>query len=990
MKADPKKNEFEQAFRHAEELRREAESGEERLKEIAPEALQALQISLEELRVAEEELRQRNEELASLNLEVESERQHYLNLFEFAPDGYLATDSAGVIREANRAAGTLFGVRQSYLIGKPLAVFVSEDERRQFRRELNRVQAEGVTRLTNWEVSCLNRERGSTFPALLTVARADDRAGDFSELLWQVTDITERKQMEDKLQESEQKLTILFELLPVGISVLDADNKITYMNPALSRILDISQEGLFRGDYRKRTYLRPDGTPMPADEFASSRVIREQRLVHNVEVGVVKEDSQVIWTNVSAVPVTLADWKMIIVTIDITERKQAEEALRRERDFAESLVETAQAIVLVLDAQGRIVRFNPFMEEISGYALAEVQGKDWFEAFVPEGERDRIRNLFLEAISCIQTRGNVNPIVTKDGRELEIEWYDKTLKDKRGNVAGLLAVGQDISERRQSEEALRVSEEKHRLLLENAGVGIGYYSLDGRVVNFNKTAAGHIGGSMEAFIGKSILEIFGEAQGGIYLQRIIDASESVGSHEYDDFVSLPGGDKYFHSIYTPVVDATERVAGVQIISHDVTEQVEMQKELEKLLMQSDYNQQMLLALNQAGQTVHQAQNLEEVYFNVGDELGNLGYQSLILTLCEARTCLRVGYLNFPALAREKAQKLIGLEPKDFRVPLEEGGLLKAILEQGVATLLAPITPALNEALPDALRPLVGELAGALGIERAISAPLIVLGAPYGLLVVIGRNLSEADIPSMSAFANQTSIAIENLRLLEAERTARQQLRDLANYLQVNREEERATIAREIHDEFGQMLTALKIDLAWLGKRLPPELADLAAKVAGMRDLVETGMQSVRRVVSELRPGLLDDLGLSAALEWQAQDFARRTGIECQIDLGEEDIWLDNERDTAIFRIFQETLTNIARHAEASLVSVVLREEEDCVRLVVQDNGKGIAPEAIGDPRSLGLMGMRERALSLRGRLEIIGAEGEGTWVMVSIPKGEAR
>jgi signal transduction histidine kinase len=347
-------------------------------------------------------------------------------------------------------------------------------------------------------------------------------------------------------------------------------------------------------------------------------------------------------------------------------------------------------------------------------------------------------------------------------------------------------------------------------------------------------------------------------------------------------------------------------------------------------------------------------------------------------------------LNFPALAREKAQKLIGLEPKDFRVPLEEGGLLKAILEQGVATLLAPITPALNEALPDALRPLVGELAGALGIERAISAPLIVLGAPYGLLVVIGRNLSEADIPSMSAFANQTSIAIENLRLLEAERTARQQLRDLANYLQVNREEERATIAREIHDEFGQMLTALKIDLAWLGKRLPPELADLAAKVAGMRDLVETGMQSVRRVVSELRPGLLDDLGLSAALEWQAQDFARRTGIECQIDLGEEDIWLDNERDTAIFRIFQETLTNIARHAEASLVSVVLREEEDCVRLVVQDNGKGIAPEAIGDPRSLGLMGMRERALSLRGRLEIIGAEGEGTWVMVSIPKGEAR
>jgi len=132
--------------------------------------------------------------------------------------------------------------------------------------------------------------------------------------------------------------------------------------------------------------------------------------------------------------------------------KRAEEALRRERDFADSLIETAQAIVLVLDTEGRIVRFNPYMEDISGYRLEEVQGKDWFTTFLPKPDRDRVRELFLKAVSDIQTQRNVNPIVTRDGREREIEWYDKTLRDVDGNIVGLLAIGQDITERKRLEE----------------------------------------------------------------------------------------------------------------------------------------------------------------------------------------------------------------------------------------------------------------------------------------------------------------------------------------------------------------------------------------------------------------------------------------------------------------------------------------------------------------------------------------------------------
>jgi PAS domain S-box-containing protein len=136
------------------------------------------------------------------------------------------------------------------------------------------------------------------------------------------------------------------------------------------------------------------------------------------------------------------------------EHQQTKAALQQERDFAESLIETAQVIVLVLDAQGRVVRFNPYMEEVSGYRLAEVQGRDWFSTFLPARDWPRIRPLFLQAIDDIQTRGNINPIITKDGHEREIEWYDKTLKDTDGRTIGLLAVGQDVTERLQVEAEL--------------------------------------------------------------------------------------------------------------------------------------------------------------------------------------------------------------------------------------------------------------------------------------------------------------------------------------------------------------------------------------------------------------------------------------------------------------------------------------------------------------------------------------------------------
>jgi signal transduction histidine kinase len=226
---------------------------------------------------------------------------------------------------------------------------------------------------------------------------------------------------------------------------------------------------------------------------------------------------------------------------------------------------------------------------------------------------------------------------------------------------------------------------------------------------------------------------------------------------------------------------------------------------------------------------------------------------------------------------------------------------------------------------------------------------------------------------------------ERARTEEKLQRSRRQLRDLATHLQYIREEERIQIAREIHDELGQALTALKMDVHWLGQRLSPGQKASAGKIKSMSGLIDTTVQAVRRISSELRPKLLDDLGLSAAMEWQANEFKARSGIICQITSEPEDIILDQVRSTAFFRIFQETLTNIIRHSQATKVEVVLRQLPDRVELSVQDNGQGITAEEIIESRSLGIIGMRERALSLGGELHITGIRQRGTLVQVSIP-----
>ncbi len=272
------------------------------------------------------------------------------------------------------------------------------------------------------------------------------------------------------------------------------------------------------------------------------------------------------------------------------------------------------------------------------------------------------------------------------------------------------------------------------------------------------------------------------------------------------------------------------------------------------------------------------------------------------------------------------------------------------------------------------------------IVTFILMPIIRYSAKTGLeKQILQREIAERKKMEEVLKRSHEELELQIMERTSELKTAHDRLRSLAAHLQNIREDDRRTIARDIHDELGQALTAVKMDLGWLHNKYADH-DTIFAKVGAVLGKLDATILSVKRICTELRPSLLDDFGLGAAMEWQANEFQKRTGMQCTIIEEPLDLDLDKERSITLFRIFQEALTNVIKHANATKVTAKLIQDGDRqVTLEVKDNGKGIADEQLSKPQSFGLIGMSERVYPWGGQVEIAGDKDRGTTVRVIVP-----
>jgi PAS domain S-box-containing protein len=479
-----------------------------------------------------------------------------------------------------------------------------------------------------------------------------------------------------------------------------------------------------------------------------------------------------------------------------------------------------------------------------------------------------------------------------------------------------------ITKRKRAEEALRESEARFRAIFENAAIGIALVDMRGHPVEGNP--------ALQTMLGYSKLELAQKA--------------------FTEFTH-PADSQADWSLFTELVEGRRD-----------------QYQLDKPLYRKD------------GQIVWGRLSASLVRSQKGEPKYVLGTVEDISQRKQAEEALRVSEARFRALSECAAAAIFIYQGNRF---LYANPAMEVITGYSLDELLG--MSFWEIAHPD-VRERVRERE--LALQRRELVPL-----RYEIEIVTKAREERWLEFSGARFELQGRLAVLGIAFDVTERKRVEgklrdlvgQLHALADRLQTVREEERAKLAREIHDELGQALTAIKMDLGSIFRELGDNAKPLAGAPESILKLVDQTIRTVGRIASQLRPGILNNLGLPAAIEWATAEFQTRTGIKCHLEMQEGAIVLDRERTTDIFRIFQETLTNVARHSGATELQVRLYRQNANTILEVRDNGVGIQPQHLIGTASLGIMGMRERALVLGGQLEIAGRPGEGTIVSVSIP-----
>ena len=580
---------------------------------------------------------------------------------------------------------------------------------------------------------------------------------------------------------------------------------------------------------------------------------------------------------------------------------------------------------------------------------------DYFLNRVHPEDRERVQAEVRAALARGGRFAHRERIVQPNGVVRELDTVGDVVKDADGNPTGLIGTCRDVTEERRREEVIRLYAD----IVDNMQIGLSVWIADDprdpaslRLVAYNPATEVATGIPLDGCLGRTLPAIFPAASATELpaLLLVVGADAPVRELATYRFPDAPHAPTFAVRAFA----LPDRCVALAL--EDITVRVRDER-----LQEGERRALEMLA---AGASLP---DILEVICRYIEELAPPTLAS-ILMLDDSGTRLRHGAA--PSL------------PESYTRAIDGRPIGPRAGSCGTAAFLrAPVY--VSDIETDLLWDDYRELARAAQLRACWSMPIMandgrVLGT-FAMYYHQPRVPDEACIHLIARAAHVAGIAIERRQLED-------QMRALSARSEAIREDERTGIAREIHDELGQALTALKMDIAWVARRLGDTEA-VRAKLAEMSTTADEIIQSVRRISAELRPGVLDDLGLQAAIEWQAEEFTRPTGVRCEVHSQLGDSRLERGLATTVFRIFQEALTNVARHAGATLVQVELGMDQGQMHLEVADDGVGLPEASRG---SLGLLGMRERARRLGGDCVVKRRVPRGTVVSLTLPIPERR
>lgn len=671
-------------------------------------------------------------------------------------------------------------------------------------------------------------------------------------------------------------------------------------------------------------------------EEASRRCLQELKPLE-LQYRIIWPDSSLHWVETRGVFVSNSDSKpssMLGVVMDITERKQAEDALHKSAMEIEDLYNNAPCGYHSLDKDGVFQRINNTELAWLRYERGEVIGRMKWSDVVATDSLQTFQTNFEQFKEVGYIRNLTYNMVRKDGTVFFGLLNATAIYDPQGNYISSRGMVLDITDRLEVELALRQSEEKFRNLFNNSGIGMFRSRIDGsEMLDMNRKFLDIVGSTREEVLGKPAVMLWADSKEREEMIRRLVADGSITDFEYK---ILNKQDGVRNCLASAVLYREQGIIEGSVV--DITDL----KLAEEHLRKSEDKYRTLI------------ENLPQKIFYKDMNSVFISCNKNLADDLRIKPDEITGKTDYDFFPKELAEKYRADDKRLLELGKAEG-IEEKYIQDGREVLVNTVkTPIFDDS---------GYVVGILGIFW--------------------------DITQRKQAEDELRLAHEQLERRVLERTlelnkSNEQLRSLAAHLQSVREEERMNIARDIHDDLGQMLLALNMDLSWFGDKYGDH-KPISEKIALMLSTLRAIIQSVKRICTELRPSILDDFGLVDSLQWQADEFQKRTGIECSVDDGLEDIEIDKEQSTALFRIFQEALTNVLKHAKATKVTARLTKDDENMILEVIDNGIGISDEQLHKPQSFGLIGMRERVYPWGGKVEVTRNRNKGTTVKVGIP-----